>query len=191
MATLKFNLLCLAFVTILITTFGVSQAAELTDAGFSGIIEYKYEQNPQRIKPKMYNWEVLLSKADSINCVYEIVQTTQPISGQAEEKVLIDDKMITPNKDGQIHFALYVGDKEPTKNMNGPGNLGLPIIFSGKGTARGESNWIVLPGSKVTHVTPSAQGTQMHEGRLGLIQFSVVNAQNEKFLVDVELRKKL
>jgi len=174
---------------------GCSRRVESPEPDASGITEYKLEPNPQEISPKMYNWEVMLTKADSKNGSYEIIQLTQPMkedlqASQAATKVLIDGEMIVPNQDGIIHFKLHVGDTKPAENMNAPGNIGHPIIFSGRGTGKGSSNWIVLPGSEVGQVTPSGQGTLLSEGKLSLIQFVVSNADGETFLADVMLRRK-
>ena len=158
----------------------------------SGIVEYAYEPNPQQIKPKMYNWQIKLSPTDSRNGPYEIVQVTW--SGRADPKaksaVLIDSNMIVPNRDGIIDFDLYVGDKEPKQNMGRAGNIGQPIIFSGRGTAKAASNWIVLPGTKVDRVAPSAKGIQLRDGSLDLLRFIVTNEGGEQFRVDVMLRHK-
>ena len=174
---------------------GCSRRPESPEPNISGITEYKLESNPQEISPKMYNWEVLLTKEDSKNRSYEIIQTIRPMEeslteNRATTNILIDKKMIVPNQEGNIHFKLYIGDREPTQNMNGPGNIGHPIIFSGRGTGKGASSWIVLPGSKVGQVTPSDKGTPLSEGKLNLIQFVVSNANGEEFQADVILRRK-
>ena len=166
-----------------------------SQTNISGIVEYTYEPNPQEIKPKMYNWQIQLNQRDSQNGSYEIVQGTK--SSKADPKatntnpiVLIDSNMIVPNRDGIVDFNLYVGDKEPKQNMGRRGNIGQPIIFSGKGTGKGESNWIVLPGTKIDHVAPFGKGTQLVDGRLNLLQFVVTNDTGEKFQVDVMLHRK-
>ena len=98
--------------------------------------------------------------------------------------------MIVPNQDGLIDFKLYIGEKQPKPNMPGPGSMGEPIIFSGRGTGKGESNWIYLPGSKVDNVIPAVKGTGMSDGKLNLIQFIVTKADGEKVQTDVVLRRK-
>jgi hypothetical protein len=143
----------------------------------------------------MYNWEVKLSKAVSQNGAYEIVQITKPRKADAKPAdtattVLIESKMIVPNQDGIINFKLYVGDKEPKQNMGRRGNVGQPIIFSGRGSGKGESTWIVLPGIKVDQVAPSVKGAQLSNGNLNLIQFIVTNDRGEEFQADVLLRRK-
>ena len=70
------------------------------------------------------------------------------------------------------------------------GNIGQPIIFSGRGTGKSESNWIVLPGTKVEHVVPAAKGIQLRDGRLNLLQFIVINDSGEEFRADAMLRRK-
>ena len=165
------------------------------DTNLSGIVEYVYEPNPQEIKPKMYNWQIKLNQTDSRNGPYEIVQVTKSSKADPKPKipkptVLIDSNMIVPNRDGIIDFNLYVGDKEPKQNMGRRGNIGQPIIFSGKGTGKGESNWIVLSGTKIDRVAPSAKGTQLLHGRLNLLELIVTNDSGEKFQVDVMLRRK-
>src|SRR5262245_45379774 len=129
-------------------------AAVSADADFSGIVSYVFEPNPQEIKPKMYNWEVSLSKSDSQRGAYEIVQITRPKSTNSKaldpvQTVLIESRMITSNQDGVVDFKVYVGNKAPKENMGRRGHTGEPIIFSGRGTGKGESNWIILPGSKI------------------------------------------
>lgn len=182
-------------VVLLAVSLGDSFAAKSAETNFSGITEYVFEPNPQEISPKMYNWEVKLSKVDSQNGAYEIVQMTKPRKADSKPvdtatTVLIDSKMIVPNQDGIINFKLYVGDKEPKQNMGRRGNVGQPIIFSGRGTGKGESTWIVLPGTKVDQVTPSVKGAQLSNGKLNLIQFVVTNDGGEKFQADVIFRRK-
>ena len=182
-------------VVLLAGSLGNSFAAKSAETNFSGITEYVFEPNPREISPKMYNWEIKLSKVDSQNGVYEILQITKPRKAdsklvEAATMVLIDSKMIVPNQDGMINFKLYVGDKEPKQNMGRQGNIGQPIIFSGRGTGKGESTWIVLPGNKVDQVTPSVKGAQLSNGKLNLIQFVVTNDGGEKFQADVIFRRK-
>jgi hypothetical protein len=182
-------------VVLLAVSLGDSFAAKSAETNFSGITEYVFEPNSQEISPKMYNWEVKLSKVDSQNGAYEIVQMTKPRKADSKPvdtatTVLIDSKMIVPNQDGIINFKLYVGDKEPKQNMGRRGNVGQPIIFSGRGTGKGESTWIVLPGTKVDQVAPSVKGTQLSNGKLNLIQFVVTNDGGEKFQADVIFRRK-
>jgi hypothetical protein len=170
-------------------------AAQTAGTAFSGIIEYVFDPAPQEITPKLYNWEVKLNSIDSRAGSYEIVQTTRPVRTQpnglgSTSSVLIDNPIIVPNQDGIIHFKLYIGERQPKPNMPGPGSMGVPIIFSGRGTGKAESNWIYLPGSKIDGVTPSANGTRMSEGRLNLIQFISTKADGEKFETDVLLRRK-
>ena len=98
--------------------------------------------------------------------------------------------MIVTNQDGIIDFKVYIGEKQPKPNMPGPGSMGEPIIFSGRGTGKGQSNWIYLPGSKLDNVVSSIKGTQMSDGKLNLIQFIVTKADGEKFQRDVVLRRK-
>ncbi|MFA6425614.1 MAG: hypothetical protein WCW64_05450, partial [Phycisphaerae bacterium] len=169
------------------------QIAESAEPNFSGTVRYEFNPNPQEISPKMYNWEIMLNEADSKNGNYEIVQITQPIKkdltiGQATTKTLIDNGTIVPDKDGKIHFNLYIGDKEPAQNINGIGNIGQPIIFSGIGTGKGASNWIVLPGSNIYDAT--AIEAQISERKLSLIRFIVTNNDNEMFQTNVMLQRK-
>ena len=74
--------------------------------------------------------------------------------------------------------------------MGRRGHVGVPIIFSGRGTGRGESNWIILPGSKIEQVVPTPKGTRLSGGRLGLIQFTVSDDRGEQYQVEVVLRRK-
>jgi hypothetical protein len=169
-------------------------AAQSAETSISGIIEYVFDPNPQEITPKVYNWEIKLNSIDSRTGAYEIVQITKPVRAepntQGSASVLIDSRMIVRNTDGIINFKLYIGEKQPKPNMPGPGSMGEPIIFSGRGTGKGESNWIYLPGSKVDRVVPSEKGTKMSDGKLNLIQFIVTKADGEKFQTDVVLRRK-
>lgn len=167
------------------------------ETNISGIIEYVFDANPQEIKPKMYNWEIRLNTAASTNGIYEIIQITRPLDVNGENPVTTNvligvspmsrTEMIVPNEEGIIDFNLYVGEKEPKQNMNAPGNIGQPIIFSGKGTGKAGVDWIVLPGSKVEKITPSDKGTQLTDGRLTIIQFVVTNDGGQKFQADVML----
>ena len=169
-------------------------AAQSAETGISGIIEYVFDPNPQEITPKLYNWEIKLNSTDSRTGSYEIVQITKPLRAEPNAhdsaSVLIDSQMIVLNTDGIINFKLYIGEKQPKPNMPGPGSMGEPIIFSGRGTGKGESNWIYLPGSKIDRVVPSEKGTKMSDGKLNLIQFIVTKADGEKFQTDVVLRRK-
>jgi hypothetical protein len=185
------------WILFLLLTAGLTNAfaAQVTEASFSGIIEYVFEPNPLEITPKLYNWEIQLNSIDSRTGSYEIVQITKPINAQPKGResapsVLIDNRMIVPNQDGIIRFKLYIGEKQPKPNMPGPGSIGEPLIFSGRGTGKGESNWIYLPGSKVDSVVPSPKGTRMSDGKLNLIQFIVTKTDGEKFQTDVMLRRK-
>ena len=170
-------------------------AAQATETSFSGIIEYIFEPNPQEITPKVYNWAIQLNSIDSRTFSYEIVQITksakaQPNARESAPNVLIDNRMIVPNQDGFIRFKLYIGEKQPKPNMPGPGSIGEPIIFSGRGTGKGQSNWIYLPGSRVESVIPSPNGTRMSDGKLNLIQFIVTKTDGEKIQTEVVLRRK-
>ena len=185
---------------LLAIVLGSPFAVKSAETNISGIIEYVFEPNPQEVKPKMYNWEIRFNAADSTNGTYEIVQITRPFdingSNRGTTNILIGvspvshKETIIPNEHGIIDFHLYVGEKEPKQNMNEPGNIGQPIIFSGKGTGKAGSDWIVLPGSKVDKVTPSGKGTQVSDGRLSIIQFIVTDEGGQKFQADVMLRRK-
>jgi hypothetical protein len=156
----------------------------------SGITDYFYDPNPQKVKPKLYNWEVKLSAADSRKGPYEIIQETRTLAdhdSRATGRVLIDPEMIVPNAGGIIDFMLYVGSKQPAGDPDAPGNIGQPIKFSGKSGGTGEANVISLPGSEMDRVIPSGKGTQLADGWLELIQFVASNGHGEKFRTDVIL----
>jgi len=72
--------ICAATLLLVVVVAGAARpfAAMSADPDFSGIVSYVFEPNPQEIKPKMYNWEVTLSKSDSQSGAYEIVQITRP-----------------------------------------------------------------------------------------------------------------
>ena len=181
-----------AFIAAPLGTVFALQSAQ-TDV--SGIVGYAYEPNPREIKPKMYNWEVRLSQADSHTGTYEIVQVTRPAGPTAKpvdgvSQVLVESKAITPGQDGAVHFNLYVGDKVPKENMGRRGHSGQPIIFSGIGTANGASSWIVFPGAKIERAAPSPSGTRLRDGTLSLIQFIVSDDRGQRFQADVVLRRK-
>ncbi len=163
-------------------------------ATVSGVTDYTFEPVPREITPKMYNWEVILTGADSTNGSYEIVQINQHLSeggtNPATTNVLIDSGMVVPSAAGIIHFKLHVGDKEPKQNMNGPGRLGQPISFSGIGTGKGASNWIVLQGPTVDRVAASGKGTELADGKLVLIRFDLTDTSGEKIQTVVMLRRK-
>ena len=166
---------------------------EVLKPDVSGIVNYTFEPEPEKISPRMYNWELILTEADSRNAAWEIVQVTQPSadtprSDPAVTKTLIDSKMIVPDQNGKIHFMLHAGNKEPTLNMGAPGNVGHPIIFSGRGTGKGASSWIVLPGSKIQQVFPAKTGTRLVDGTLRIIRFVGFNNAGDRFQSDVILR---
>ena len=161
----------------------------------SGIVSYLYEPNPMEIKPKMYNWEVRLNQADSHTGAYEIIQLTRPTgaigkAADAVPQVLVESKMIRPNRDGVVDFNVYVGDRTPKENMGRQGHSSQPIIFSGIGTGTGASSWVVFPGAKIGRVVPSRRGTRLLDGKLSLIQFIVTDDRGEQFQTDVVLRRK-
>jgi len=189
--------ICAGNLLLVVLAAGVahSDATMSAEVDFSGIVSYVFEPNPQEIKPKMYNWEIALSKSDSRDGVYEIVQITHPTGPNSKAldpapNVLVESKMIVANQDGFVDFNLYVGDKAPKDNMGRRGQAGEPIIFSGRGTGKSESNWIILPGSKIKQIVATTKGTQLSDGRLGLIQFTVSDDHGEQFQVDVVLRRK-
>jgi len=170
-------------------------SAQTTPSPVSGIVSYVFEANPKEIKPKMYNWEVKLSPADSRSGAYEIVQTTRSIGAGASgaepvTNVLVESKAIVPASDSAITFNLYIGDKAPKENMGRRGNSGEPIIFSGRGTGTGASSWIVFPGAKIARATPSVAGTPMSDGNLLLIRFLVSDDHGGQSQTDVILRRK-
>ncbi len=182
---------------LLVLAAGLSSSfsAQTADIRVSGVIDYRFDPNPQEITPKLHNWEIKWDAIDSRTGSYEIVQVTRRVSAEPKARdvtssVLIDDRMMVSNPDGIIDFKLYVGEKQPKLNMPGPGSMGEPIIFSGRGTGKGASNWIILQGSKVDRVIPSGTGTRMSDGRLNLIQFITSNAGGETFQTDVVLGRK-
>lgn len=161
----------------------------------SGIVSYVYEPNPSDIKPKMYNWEVRLSREDSRGGPYEIVQITRPTKAKATaadsvSQELVESRVITPGQDGTVAFHLYVGDKAPKENMGRRGRSGQPIIFSGIGTGSAASSWIVFAGAQIERVVPSPAGTRLRDGTLRLIQFIVRDERGEQSETDVVLRRK-
>ena len=175
------------------TLLGCRRQTEVPKPDVSGIVKYTFEPEPETISPKMYNWELMLTEADSRNAAWAIVQVTQsstdtPRSDPAVTKTLIDSEMIVPDQTGQIHFMLHAADKDPTLNMGAPGNVGHPIIFSGRGTGKGASNWIVLPGSEIQQVFPSEAGTPLVDGTLRIIGFVGLNDAGDRFQSDVILR---
>lgn len=181
-----------ACVTALLST---ALAAQAPPSHSSGIVNYAFEPNPQDIKPKMYNWEIRLNEADSKAGAYEIVQMTRPVAagvatGEPVVAGLVDSKMIVPGEDGAVDFHLYVGDKTPHQNMARQGDSGQPIIFSGLGTGKGESSWIMFPGATIDRATPSLANTPLTDGRLTVIRFLVHNDRGAQFQTDVILRRK-
>jgi len=194
--TIRWRISAVLLGIVLISPLVVKSA----ETNFSGIVEYVFEPNPQKIKPKMHNWVITLNAADSTNGTYEIVQITRSLDVNGGDRgttniligvaLISHMEMIIPNEHGMIEFNLHVGAKEPKRNMNAPGNIGQPVTFSGIGTGRGGSSWIVLPGSKVDKVAPSAKGTQLSDGRLSIIQYIVTNDAGKKFQADVMLHRK-
>jgi hypothetical protein len=168
--------------------------------GVSGIVAYSADPNPQDIQPTTHNWEIRLDASDSTNGLYEIVQTDRRLDPGAESRsttnVLIglspmsQKPLIVPNGSGVIDFKLCIGNKKPELNMNAPGNMGQPIVFSGIGTGKAASDWVVLPGSKVTKVTPSDKGTKLLNGKLSIVQFLATNDSGAKFQIEVLLQRK-
>ena len=183
----------MTIVVLAVALLGCTRQDESREADVSGVVNYTFEPEPEGISTKLYNWELMLSEEDSRSATWTIVQVTQPLVDKpqpaaAVTETLIDSEMIVPNQDGHIHFKLHAGEKEPTPNMNGPGNVGHPVIFSGIGTGKGASNWIVLPGSEITEVIPSKTGTRPVDGALRIIRFIGVDAAGARFQSDVILR---
>ena len=184
----------IATILLLVLTLpACTRQAAVRNPDVSGIVNYTFQAEPEKISPKMYNWELRLTEADSQNAAWAIVQVTRPLedtlgSDQEVTKVLIDPEIIVPDQDGYIHFTLHAGDKEPTPNMGAPGNVGQPVSFSGRGTGKGASSWIVLPGSEIQGVAPSETGTPLVDGTLRFIRFITVNAAGDRFQSDVMLR---
>jgi hypothetical protein len=184
----------LACTLVAVTAHGTLDAQSPPGA-VSGIVSYVFEANPQEITPKMYNWEIRLSAADSRAGAYEIVQVTRSVLAGAPGSdtvvsSVIDSRVIVAAQDGAIDFKLYVGDKVPKANMGRRGSSGEPIIFSGIGTGTGASSWIVLPGAKVERATPAVSGTPLVDGRLTLIRYLVSNERGAQFQTEVVLRRK-
>jgi hypothetical protein len=168
-------------------------AAQSTSPPASGVVSYVFDPNPQEIKPKMYNWEIRLTESDG-KALYEIVQATTPVGvGGVKGKIvvtpLIESKLIVPGPDGATNFHLYIGDKVPKRNMGRVGDTGEPIIFSGAGTGKAASTWIVLPGDAIDRVSPAVAGTRLTDGTLTLIRFVVRNDRGAQFQTDVVLRR--
>ena len=161
----------------------------------SGITHYEFDPAPQDVSPKMHNWIVVLDKAVSAGGAYEIVQETAPLSAEGElgpvvSEVLIEAKWIAVNAKGLIHFRLHVGNAEPTANMLAPGNAGHPVVFSGIGTGKGASSWVVLPGGEFERVTPTTTESALVGGACTFIRYLVKNGAGERFQADVVLRRK-
>jgi len=174
---------------------GSALASPSAQSEVSGIVSYRYEPDPREIKPKMYNWEIRLSPADSQGAAYEIIQITRPTKTSANaadvsSQVLVESKVITSGQDGAVDFNLYVGDKTPKENMGRRGRSGQPIIFSGIGTGNSASSWIVFAGAQVERVVPSLQVAKLLDGTLRLILFVVSDERGEQFQTDVVLRRK-
>jgi len=186
--------------TELISTFAAALLVSLlarpsAQTDVSGIVSYRYEPNPSEIKPKMYNWEISLTPADSHTGAYEIIQMTRPTrpntkAPDVDSSVLVESKVIAAGQDGAVHFNLYVGDKTPKENMGRRGHSGQPIIFSGIGTGNSASSWIVFPCAKIERAVPFPKGTQLSNGALSLIQFIVSDDRGEQFQTDVVLRRR-
>ena len=188
------HLLFLVFgAALAVTSSSSAFAASSAAVNFSGVVDYMFAANPQEITPKLHNWEVRLSKADSRKGSYEIVQITtaqKPAPGAPETSVIVDSKVIAPDLDGIIDFKLHVGDKEPKRDMGRHGDGGEPLIFSGIGTANAQSGWIVMPGEHVDQMSPAPKGTPLKKGKLDLIQISLHNDHGDKFRADILLRRK-
>lgn len=183
----------MTFLLLSTVLFGCSPTGDTSGPTVSGVTEYSFEPEPQEISPKMYNWEVKLSEADCRNAECSIVQVTTALEngqtgGDTTTNILVDPEMIVPNRDGEVHFKLHVGDKEPVMDMNAAGHIGHPLSFSGIGTGKGASGWVVLPGSAVQEVTPSEKGAGLLEGELCLIRFIVASAEGGTFRSEVVLR---
>ncbi len=188
--------MALLVASVLATPFNGSCA----QSGVSGIVAYSADRNPQDLQPTTHNWEIRLDASDSTNGFYEIVQIDRHLDPGAEPRsttnVLIglspmsQKPLIVPNGNGVIDFKLSIGSKTPESDRNAPRNTGQPLVFSGVGTGKAVSDWVVLPGSKVTKVTPSGKGTKLSNGNLSIVQFLATNDSGAKFQTDVLLQRK-
>lgn len=191
--------MALLVASVLATPFNGSCAQPVV----SGIVEYFSDSNPQTIQPTTHNWEIRLDASDSTNGLYEIVQIDRHLDPGAEPRsttnVLIglspmsQKPLIVPNGNGVIDFKLCIGNKKPESDRNAPrntGHTGQPLVFSGVGTGKAVSDWVVLPGSKVTKVTPSGKETKLSDGRLSIIQFLATSDSGSKFQTEVLLQRK-
>jgi len=102
-----------AFAAAWLGSAGAWPTAQTED---SGIVSYLFEPNPTQVKPKMYNWEVWLSKADSQLGSFEIIQLTRPTNTKSNvaavvPQVLVDSKVLVTGPDGSVHFKLFIGDR--------------------------------------------------------------------------------
>jgi hypothetical protein len=158
----------------------------------SGIVKYFLDPNPEEFGSTMYNWEVVLNALDSRNGPYAIVRIDKLLRGKpkaletAPERI-IDSDMIAQGNDGIIAFKLGIGMKESKNIPDGSGNAAQPIVFSGKGSGKGESSWINFPGSNVKQVVPSDAGTVLSGGRLLLMRFIVSDNDGAEIESDVVL----
>jgi len=187
----NFPLIAAMLVAVIVAAF---YASAVSAASTSGITSYTFDPNPKDIMPKLYNWQINLSGADSRETQYEIVQIMSPGTkapgAVSTTTVLVDSSMISPAEDGTISFKLHIGDKQPTQNMGRRGDVGEPIIFSGIGTAKAQSGWIVLPGGRILQMSPAPGGERLVRGTLDLIRFAGSNERGEQYRADVVLRRK-
>jgi hypothetical protein len=178
--------------TLMVTGLGSLFAVTSAQTNISGIIKYFVEPNPEEFGPRMYNWEVALNIEDSKSGPYAIVQIIKPLRGKPKAtdtapQRIIDSDMITQGKDGIIAFKLGIGLKEPKQIPDGSGNVSQPVIFTCKGSGKGESNWVNFPGAAFNRVIPSDAGTILSNGRLTLIRFIVTDDGGAELESDIML----
>jgi hypothetical protein len=176
---------------VVIACLGCVQHAAAEET--NGIIGFSRCPNPQPITPRKWNWEVKLDKNSSKQHRYQLVQKTESLPRQGQQpgkrttRILIDTASIVASQRGAIHFKIHTGDERPAPNMNGE-NIGLGLSFSGIGTGKGASNWIVLPGTKILDVSVFEKGS-LQGGVIKFLEFQSQTSNGEKYGSTVSLKQ--
>ena len=73
------------------------------------------------------------------------------------------------------------------EHMNGE-NVGLGISFTGIGTGKGASGWILLPGAEILNAAVFEKGS-LQGGDIKLLEFVSLTRKGEKFRSTVSLKQ--
>ena len=160
----------------------------------SGITDFQHDAQSKDEFTKPYRWVAHLTEADSKDRKYEVVQIDQLPDDTTKTKVVVESSMVQPGNDT---YGLQVGLSD--KTTAGTGNMaemfGLQedisvscVDASNQPTGVGASAFVSLPGSMMTGIDASPNGTPLTDGTLRFARYHSTNAKGDAYLTDVVLR---